>query len=70
MINYGKTPCKDCQDRVSGCHAKCERYQDWVAQKEERKSQIIKQRETENALDEFLIGNNKKRRERINGGRK
>lgn len=22
-------PCKDCSDRVLGCHSGCSRYQDW-----------------------------------------
>lgn len=69
-MNFGNTPCKNCQDRVTGCHAKCERYQEWVIAKEERKNQIVKQRETEKALDEFLIKSNRKRRDRTIGGKK
>lgn len=31
-------PCKDCTDRVQGCHAKCERYGAWKAERAERRA--------------------------------
>ena len=30
-------PCKNCPDRAAGCHAKCGKYQEFVAWNEERK---------------------------------
>ena len=34
-IYYSKTssPCKDCEDRQSGCHSKCEKYGEWNKQR-------------------------------------
>lgn len=31
------SPCKDCTDRHDGCHGKCERYQAFRTEIEERK---------------------------------
>lgn len=28
-----KTPCKKCPDRHIGCHAECDSYKDWAAQR-------------------------------------
>lgn len=32
-----KAPCKDCEDREIGCHEKCDRYQAYRQEIEERK---------------------------------
>ena len=38
-----QSPCKECQDRAVGCHAKCERYADFKAESErERKAFYLK----------------------------
>lgn len=29
MSRVGPSPCKDCTDRVVGCHSDCERYKTW-----------------------------------------
>ena len=34
------TPCKDCPDRYSGCHSKCERYIGWRKEFDEQKAAI------------------------------
>lgn len=34
--------CKDCTERVVGCHATCERYQKFVAENE-RKRELMRQ---------------------------
>ena len=33
-----RTPCKDCDRRLVGCHTICREYQDWVKQREESKA--------------------------------
>ena len=30
-------PCKDCPDRVVGCHSTCERYKEWKAEKDQER---------------------------------
>ena len=67
---YPNSPCKDCADRIPGCHSQCDNYKEWQAIKEERKNKVQKARENMKVLDEFLIGNKKKIRDRTNGGRK
>ena len=35
-----QSPCKDCQDRAVGCHAKCERYADFKTNNEEKRKEV------------------------------
>lgn len=28
-VTREKPPCKDCPDRVPGCHGSCDRYKEW-----------------------------------------
>ena len=35
-----KAPCKDCADRVVGCHSTCDKYKDWKEQDRQRKELI------------------------------
>ena len=39
-----KIPCKDCPDRYSGCHAKCERYREFRRELDERNKRIREQK--------------------------
>lgn len=34
-----KAPCKDCPDRVSGCHSVCKKYQAFCRENEERREE-------------------------------
>ena len=40
-VNLKRTvsPCYDCKDRHSGCHAECEKYKSWKVEDLEKKSQ-------------------------------
>lgn len=31
-------PCKDCPDRVLGCHSKCEKYKEYSSKNEQRRN--------------------------------
>lgn len=33
---FSKPPCKDCADRIPGCHSMCERYKVWKGDLEEK----------------------------------
>ena len=35
-----QAPCKDCKDRVVGCHGKCEKYQEFKISHEAEKTAI------------------------------
>lgn len=37
-----KNSCFGCQDRVVGCHSKCEKYQKWLAEYQKDKANIKK----------------------------
>ena len=43
-------PCKDCPDRVVGCHSTCERYLSFMKEQKEMYSQRRKDREIDEAL--------------------
>lgn len=45
------TPCYKCEDRHQHCHAKCERYAKWDAERAELKAQKNKF----NEANDFLI---------------
>ena len=68
---YKDNPCKDCTDRPpdKGCgmHSKCERYAEWVSEKDKRKEQKHIDQKGNKVLDDFLIGNSRKRRETATG---
>ena len=53
-----KTPCvKDCPDRTPGCHAKCEKYLAWKAEREELLERMYK--------DSVYLDGKKKQRDRF-----
>lgn len=71
---YKDNPCVGCTDRPldrgCGMHSSCEKYAKWVAEKDERKNQKYLGNQREKMLDDFLVGGNKKRREKAVGNKK
>lgn len=53
MRLYANNPCQGCEDRHVGCHAECERHQEWVAEKDRQKAIVTAARDRELDLDEF-----------------
>lgn len=53
MRLYANNPCQGCEDRHVGCHAECERHQEWVAEKDRQKAIVNAARDRELGLDEF-----------------
>lgn len=55
-------PCKDCPDRVVGCHSKCEKYISFRKQRDEmlaKKAEVNKQ--NNDVWDSIMKRKNKKR---------
>ena len=42
-----KQPCRNCTDRVVGCHSTCKKYKDWKKEDQERKDIIYKNKNKE-----------------------
>lgn len=40
-----KAPCKGCQEREVGCHATCERYQQWHEELNRKNQEMAKEHE-------------------------
>ncbi len=49
MIVGRGAPCKDCEERVLGCHASCERYLSFKKEADLIRAKVVKQ----NFLDRF-----------------
>lgn len=45
-----KVPCRNCKDRVLGCHSTCERYKEFAEINEQRKEEIRKDKEVNNVI--------------------
>lgn len=61
---FKKSPCKDCEYRLPGCHAKCEMYKHWRTKYDES--------HTGNAdfeADDFLRGSYQRARKAMTKGR-
>ena len=43
-IYYADSPCKDCEDRVVGCHSVCTQYSNWKADSTEKPKPIVHNR--------------------------
>ena len=55
------TPCKDCQDRVLGCHSTCEKYIEFS----KNNNKLYEERLIEQRLKSFVFDNvNKKYKEK------
>lgn len=48
-------PCKDCPDRVIGCHSTCEKYKAYNVEREKLWYQIRDSRMKEKQVDDFRI---------------
>lgn len=48
-----KSPCKECEDRILGCHADCERYKEFQKDRE----QIRKNRKAQHDYDSLNFMN-------------
>ena len=51
--NRNDTPCYKCQDRVSGCHERCEHYQEWRKERDAENERIRQAHEPE--LNNFKL---------------
>ena len=51
---YENNPCYGCEDRVAGCHGKCEKHLVWIAELREKQDVIYKQRNQTIKLDRFM----------------
>ena len=47
-------PCRDCKDRAVGCHAKCERYMEWLRIRQEEKNAILANKAKDIAYAEYV----------------
>lgn len=46
-------PCKDCQDRFSGCHSSCEKYLEFKKKDQEEKEAIREEKSRRYAVSDF-----------------
>lgn len=53
-------PCKDCPDRVQGCHGNCEKYKEFRARCEELRANNFRRRD----VNSYIINGYVQRRER------
>ena len=54
-------PCKDCADRFVGCHATCEKYNQYSIKNERLKRERFIIKGNMNAIDELAIKRSRKR---------
>lgn len=59
---YENNPCFGCQERVAGCHGKCDKHQDWVSQLRDKQDVIYKQRNNDIKLSKFMGDSMRKRK--------
>ena len=57
-------PCGVCEERFVGCHAKCEAYKAWDAERWKKREAEYRQRNREDLLDDFKAGAMQKQRRR------
>lgn len=58
-------PCKDCDMRHTGCHAKCEEYIEWSKKRQDEKEKAYKKYKDESMLDEYIYGGRAKACEKL-----
>ena len=59
-----KTPCKGCADRTTGevsCHATCDRYEQFKAEREQEKQRIESAAKDENVFLDYMANRSKAR---------
>ena len=57
-LHFGKSqktvpPCKDCGDRVVGCHGRCEKYKNWTEDNFRRYREFYDRYKGERAAEQF-----------------
>ena len=55
-------PCGICEERFVGCHAKCEAYKAWDAEKWKQREEEYRKRNREDMLDDFKASAMQKQR--------
>ena len=48
-------PCKGCEDRVVGCHSRCDKYKEWKAQDLEKIKQANDLHLAEQVVDDYVV---------------
>ena len=52
---YFKYPCKDCPDRVVGCHSTCEKYQAAKVDHKKKEAVILEEKKVYDGLDDYVF---------------
>ena len=50
-----KYPCKDCTDRVVGCHSTCQKYMEARDEHIKKKMEILEIKKVEDGMDDYKI---------------
>ena len=53
VIDMYKYPCKDCPDRVVGCHSTCQKYQEARAEHTRNTMEILKVKKEQEGMDSY-----------------
>ena len=48
-------PCHGCEDRICGCHAKCERFKAWKQEFQKKKEALEGHQMRERMLNDFYV---------------
>ena len=57
---YSDNPCRYCEDRYSGCHAKCEEYKAWKQELNDKKTKAYEANKLERELDSIAINSRRR----------
>lgn len=49
------SPCKDCEERQSGCHSTCEKYKEWNEERLKVKNKFRKEAIKNKRYEEYVI---------------
>lgn len=52
---YAKPPCKECEDRYTGCHTKCSEYIEWDKARKEAETKVRKRYDAEKEATEYTM---------------
>ena len=50
MLLNDNAPCKNCKERVMGCHGKCEKYQMWKSEHDKKRAEIFERENIANQI--------------------
>lgn len=67
LMPRGNPPCYKCLDRVVGCHAECEKYLQYIAERKTQKKEMQKILKKEHMLEDHMIKTSIKHKKRRNG---